>query len=211
MTRKEALARWIDPEFVTKRQPELDALFSGKEIRGPADLAGLTIGLDGQLTSLSMSDFQDVVAENLDLRFGRFSCAFSRCIISYSSFASCQFDTCRFPNSEFLACDFTAAKLVSPWLDDVIFEKCVFKKTSFSGKGAREYGGRRCTFVSCRFEEMLFRNIQFRAARFVDCEFIDVRFCRCAMIGVKFIGTAPSDNSFEDCELKISKEIEEEL
>lgn len=203
MKKKEIINRWKSSDFIDQVRPLLENVFSHKKLEGPADLAGIILGLDGQLPMFSKSDFQDVEIFDTNLRNARFSCAFSRGFFSSVCFSDTMFDTCRFPHANFKQCDFTNAKLNSPSLDDTVFESCKFTNTSFKGRGLREYGGRRCIFEKCNFEQSIFNNLQFRATRFVNCQFKDVAFTKCSLINVKFVGEIPSDDCFTSCELKI--------
>ncbi|MCB1044078.1 MAG: pentapeptide repeat-containing protein [Acidobacteria bacterium] len=206
MKELDIINRWHNAIFVEEKQPVLQAMLRKKYIEGPADMGGLIIGLEGQLDEFSMADFQDAFVINTDLRQSRFSCAFSRCTFTSTCFADATFDTCRFPKAKFLHCDFTKAKLGSPWLDDAIFRSCTFKEAKLNGRGSREYGGKRCLFEECQFENSDFRNLQFRASQFLNCRFENVVFTKCTLIGVKFVGSAPSETSFVNCDLRITKE-----
>ena len=199
MTEQNILKRWSDAGFIAQVSPALEAVFSAKSTRGPVDLRGVVVGLDGALPRLLRADLQDLHAAELDASQSKFSCSFSRARIERSSFEKSRFDTCRFKETMFDATSFEGSKVDSPTLDDARFVGCLFAKSRLTGRGHREYGGRRAVFEKCDFRDVLFRNLSLRACTFRECVFEGTVFEKCILAGVKFEGTQPLPGCFIDC------------
>lgn len=193
--------RWTDAEFLRQIAPVLSAVFIGKLTSAAVDLRGVIVGLDGALPQLLQADFQDFRGTEIDLSECKTSCAFSRAQVTKSKFIGSLFDTCRFKDAEFELCSFDKARFESPSFDDTKFRQCSFVGARVAGRRMQEYGGRRAIFERCDFRQTVFRNLQLRACVFRDCRFDGAFFTKCLMVGLKFEGERPSDQSLTDCRL----------
>jgi uncharacterized protein YjbI with pentapeptide repeats len=191
--------RWSDPKFLSRMGKVFTSIFVSRTPVEGADLRGLIVGLDGAPSALLAADFQDVNLENVDLSYSSLSCAFSRACIQESKFCKAVFDTCRLKGARFRSCVFVSARFDGPTLDDSVFLDCSFTQANLVGRGLNEYGGRRVVFERCDFKKSLLENLQLRACVFRDCSFETTTFRKCLMVGVKFEGTMPAENSFVSC------------
>ena len=201
MSRSEFSKRWADSSFVEASASLLNRVFAEKTAVINVDLRGIVVGLDDAMPALVRSDFQDVEFQEVDLSFGKFSCAFSRGVFKDCHFDGVDFDTCRFKDAKFFGCSFEKVQLESPILDDAEFVDCVFLGTVIRGRGYNEYGGRRVRFERCRFQGSRFQNLQLRGAKFIDCEFGEARFKKCLLAGVSITGSGLAVEQLDDCEI----------
>lgn len=188
--------RWSESKHLSEMTEMLKAIFLARTPVHDVDLRGIVIGMDGTPEILSKADFQDTRLRNADLSHGRYSCAFSRAFVEEGVFVQAVFDTCRLKEAHFVSCTFDEALLNSSTLNDAIFTECSFIRTKIKGRGSNEYGGKRAVFDRCDFTEALLQNLQFRACTFRQCIFDGAIFKKCLMVGVKFEGEEPAQESF---------------
>lgn len=201
MNNKQLTVRWQDNVFLATARAYIDQFVLDKKPSTGLDLRGLVLGLDGEMELLKNRDFQDTSLDDSDVSFGKFSCAFSRCLWTSVKLENVKFDACRFKDCNFKKCEIVRTRMDSPVLDDCSFTDCVFDGATIAGRGFNEYGGKRITFVRCRFSGTSFKNLQIRASRFIDCEFAESTFSKCLLSGTSFSGSMPLANSFVECEL----------
>jgi len=192
--------RWKDGSFVLEMKDSIKAIFTDKVFHQPADLRGITVGLDGAIPELIHANFCDVNLSGQLLSHSRISCSFSDGKFVNVDFDRSFFDTCRFLRSYFKECKFNTANLNSSTLDDAIFKDCVFQSAKISGRGFTEYGGKRITFNNVSFKDCLFKNVQIRGCKFIDCDFDRASFHNCIITGTSFQGSMPLSTAFSRCE-----------
>ncbi len=192
--------RWKDGSFVLEMKDSIKAIFTDKVFHQPADLRGITVGLDGAIPELIHANFCDVNLSGQLFSHSNTSCSFSDGKFADIDFDYSFFDTCRFLRSYFKECKFNSENLNISTLDDAIFEDCLFQSAKISGRGFAEYGGRRTTFKNGSFKYCLFKNVHIRGCKFIDCDFDGASFDNCIITGTSFQGSMPLSTTFYDCE-----------
>ncbi len=197
---KELRQRWDDPAFVESVMPTLRRIFQQREFNGPADLGGITVGLDGPVEWLQSQDFTRSSLSGLDFSYGRFSGSFAEAKLSQVRFYRAHFDRGYMRKASIHGCDFESASGSFGW-DDAVVEDTSFRKTKFRG-GMWEFGGRRALFRNCDFSDVRFPKVQFLASTFERCDFDGATFVGSDLRGVKFIDRMPDAEQFFDCRLE---------
>ncbi len=192
LTSENLFSRWTSRDFQATVWPAIESLMTKRQLVGPVDLRGMTVGLIGQIQELSNFDFQDIEIEGVDLSFSRFSCSFSRCAITACDLEKAKFDTCRMVFSKFYQTNFRGVNISAPLANDALFEACDFSGSRLRGRGAKAYGARRAEFRDCVFDQSQFVGLELRACRFIDCKFENTVFEKCVLAGTKFTGAAPT-------------------
>lgn len=200
LNKKKFISRWTSRGFLVTVWPALESLITNRQLVGPLDLRGMTVGLNGQIQELSNFDFQDIEIEGVDLSFSRFSCSFSRCAFNTCILEKAKFDTCRMVSSKFYQTNFGGVNIAAPLLNDALFEACDFSGSRLRGRGAKAYGARRAEFRNCAFGQSRFIGLELRACRFIDCTFENTVFEKCILAGTKFVGGNTNGKKFLHCE-----------
>ena len=194
-------ARWENPEFVASVRTHLGRLFGEGELTGPADLRGISVGVDGPVRFVSAADLQRVSLADADMSCSTFSCSFLGSQLTSVTFAGSKFDTCRMGRARFVGCDFRGALILRPWLEDAAFRDCTFVDARLRGRVGILLSecGRRVRFERCDFSGALLRGLKIAGADFVDCRFEGTRIEWCFVFNWRFHGQAPKAEQFTDC------------
>lgn len=191
LSKKDAKKRWSDPAFQANAAPLVSRLVSGTITLSDADIAGISIGMEGPVKELWDISLYQAKLHDVDMSYADLACSLNEAQLRQVRLAGAELDRCSMEKAQVTECDFSNAKLIVN-LDDSFFEGCKFIGTPFSGgRAGVEYGGRRVRFTRCDFSDALFMRVEFRATHFIDCTFDRTQFTQCDLRGAKVEGGVP--------------------
>lgn len=174
MKRQDTERRWQNPEFLASAMPVLSAVFDVGRFRGPADLRGLIVGLDGAPSFLNFKGLIRADLTDIDFSFSKMAVNFTEGTFLRLNFTQAKFDRALMSKASWNGSIFDSANICID-ADDAVFVGCSFRKTKIRGV-AWQYGGRRTRFVKCDFTGASFIKTKFLACRFDECILDDVDF-----------------------------------
>jgi uncharacterized protein YjbI with pentapeptide repeats len=190
MTKKEAIQRWANPDFMREMTPVLEQIFVEKAPVFNVNCAGITVGSQSPIGLYNVGLYQKKIT-NSDFSFSTFECAFSGSTILETSFRNCSFESTSFQKSMAIKCSFVESSIKGGGCNDSVFEECDFTGAKMRDKSSLPLSFLRARFNRCDFTNAVINGVEFRAATFEECVFGGTLFTNCDLRGVKFLGTRP--------------------
>ena len=188
--------KWFEVDSDSPEGQAVRSIIDGPDFRGPADLRGITIGVDRRPAIVHKAGIAtgSTIAE-VDFSEGMFDGA----ILAQSEFFDCAFSRVAFKQvnligARFVRCSFSKAK-IHAFMKGARFTDCDFSEATFTG--ARGAGGEGIVFENCDFTGAQLTRIEMRSAKFISCDFSTAVFKSCDLVGSEFFDSQPTPEQLE--------------